>query len=52
MKKAILPRIFAVLASIVVTMSIFDQVARMGQYADAPMLASEGAPVHVAAANR
>ncbi len=55
MKKAVLPRLFAAVASVVVTLVLFDQVARMGQYADpqtAATAAVQPAAYHVAAASR
>ena len=35
MKKAVLPRLFSAVVSIIVTLVLFDQVATMGQSADA-----------------
>ena len=55
MKKAVLPRLFAAIASVVVTLVLFDQVATMGQYADPQTAASAAlrpAAYHVAVAGR
>lgn len=55
MKNAFLPRLFAAVTSVVVTLVLFDQVAMMGQYAD-PQTAASAAPrpaaYHVAVAGR
>jgi hypothetical protein len=40
MKNALLPRLFAAVASVVVTLVLFDLVATMGQYADPQTVAS------------
>jgi hypothetical protein len=52
MKKAVLPRIVAAVASVVITLGLFEQVARMGQSTDASPLTSAATPVHVAAVAR
>jgi hypothetical protein len=55
MKNALLNRLYAAVASVVVTLFLFDQVATMGQYADPQTAASAAlrpAPYQVVVAGR
>jgi hypothetical protein len=52
MRKAVLPRIFAAVASVVITLGLFEEAARMGQSTVGSPLASALAPMHVAVVGR
>ena len=55
MKQTVQPRLFAAVASVVITLVLFDQVATMGQSDQPPGAASaaaQPAAYHVAAAGR
>ena len=48
MKQALFPRVLAALASVVITLSIFDHVARMGEAPEATQVQAARAAIAVA----